>query len=296
MNLTLLPILAGMALGAALISIARLFIPARTSIDDTLQRLYLNPNLEATYRPTGGSGIERFGQRIQSRIRFLRSSASLKDLEALDMSPARLYATKAIFALAGLSFGVLMALTTWLMGAPIFILPGFVSLIAAVVGWIIPDLTTKSAAAHKREQFTRTITSYYDLVTLMRLSGASVMDSINVPADIADAPLFVRIRITLARQRLEHRRPWDGLIGLGEDLGLPELRDLGILMSMSGERGSPAAGVLTSKARDIRNEVLAQDIRDSQRDLHRQTVLVAGLCGILTLFMMVPILLRMASS
>lgn len=293
MNVWILPILVGALAGAALCLLAALFVPTTPDIGDTLDRLYTARPAPATAISAPTTGVERFGARVQQHLRFFPTTVSDADLQALGMSPAYLYGTKAVTALCGASCSILLGALQALLGMPSVAIPGLVGILLGVGGWLLPDLLTKGNAAVKREELVRTVTSYYDLVTLMRLSGATVMDSINVPAQIADAPLFVKIRGALARQQLEHKRPWEALTELSDEIELPELRDLGDLMALSGERGTPAAGMLRAKARDLRGYRLNQDIEVAQRDLQRQVVAqVILLIGIM-MFLMIPPLLRL---
>ena len=140
------------------------------------------------------------------------------------------------------------------------------------------------------------MTTYYDLVTLMRLSGATVNDSITFPAHAANAPLLVRIRGTLNRQQLQHKRPWDGLLELADDIDLPELRDLGDMMAISGDRGAPAAGTLRAKARDIRGDRLTKDMEIAQRDLQRQVMVQVMLLATFFAFLAIPAAIRIITS
>lgn len=298
MNTAVIPLLVGSMMGLALVMLASIFAPARPDIGDTLERLYVHTagRAASTSRPIGASRTDRLGYWVQTHIRLLPTSVPYRDLEALDIPPARLYATKALLALGGASGAVILGAMQALMGAPSVAIPAAAGILLAVVGWVMPDMTTRAAAAAKREQFVRTVTTYYDLVTLMRLSGATVNDSITFPAHVANAPLFVRIRGTLNRQQLQHKRPWDGLLELADDIDLPELRDLGDMMAISGDRGAPAAATLRAKARDIRGDRLTKDMEIAQRDLQRQVMVQVLLLVTFFAFLAIPAAIRIITS
>lgn len=296
MTTVVTPLIVGSLFGLALCLFASLLMPAKPDIADTLDRLY-NPTAArrlASAAPVAPqTSRERLGAWAQRHVRFLPSTAAFEDLEAVGMTSTALYGTKALLALLGASISVLYATAEALLGQPSIVMPTFLGLACAAGGWVLPDLMVKSRAAVSRERFARTVTSYYDLVTLMRLSGATVPDSITTPAQIGECALFTRIRGTLTRQQLEHKSPWDGLLELAEDINLPELRDLGDLMAMSGARGTPAAAILRAKARDIRSERLNQDIELAQRDLQRSTAAQVLLLAMIMAFLLTPPVLNL---
>lgn len=294
MSVWILPILVGALLGLAICLLGSLFVPSTPDIGDTLERLYKSrPAAVTASAPT--TGMERLGTKVQQHLRFFPSTVSAADLQTLNMTAAHLYGTKAVLALVGASASVVYGAAAALLGVPSITIPGIAAVLLGLGGWFLPDLTAKSGAAAKRNELVRTVTSYYDLVTLMRLSGASVLDAINIPAQIADAPLFVKIRGALARQQLEHKRPWEALTELSEEIELPELRDLGEMMALSGDRGTPAAGMLRAKSRDLRSHRLNQDMELAQRDLQRQVVAQVLLLMAILLFLTVPPILRVIS-
>ena len=125
MNTAVIPLLVGSLMGLALVLLASIFAPARPDIGDTLERLYVHTagRAASTSRPIGASRTDRLGYWVQTHIRLLPTSVPYKDLEALDIPPARLYATKALLALGGASVAVIMGALQALMGAPSVAMP-----------------------------------------------------------------------------------------------------------------------------------------------------------------------------
>src|SRR5690606_7410991 len=160
---------------------------------------------QAAAPTTGHRGIDRLGAWVQARTGALpRLGVTEADLDLLGLSHARFHAHKLFGAIGGLATPVLVVAWASLFGLSVgWTTPVLLAVVLAVGGWFLPHLLVRRRAAATRQRFARTITAYIDLVVLERLSGAGVAAAIIEPAQICDAPLFVRIRQAVTRHPLE---------------------------------------------------------------------------------------------
>ena len=172
----------------------------------------------------------------------------------------RFYGQKLLYAGFGLLFPIALTAMVTVIGAhPPVLVPAVASLVLAGTLSVIPNLNVSSDAAAAREQFTRALSAYIDLVALERLAGAGPRQAMESAAGIGDSWPFRRVAEELARSRWSGVPPWDALGRLATDLGLDSLGDLSDIMRLSGEQG---AAVYQSLAGTVG--------RDSQRACDRR--------------------------
>lgn len=293
----LLAVLTGLLGAAAVIAAVTAFRPVMPDLADTLNRLHRSTN-PRPQTPVEGESRDRFGRWLMSRSSSLPSLATpYADLDLIGMTPARFFASKAVWAAIGLVFPALLGTIFWVLGFAIpFTIPAVLSLVCALLGWVFPNLAIRRDAVAARERFARSITAYIDLVVLERLGGAGVASAIADPAAIATAPLFVRIRQSLDRHRLERQAPWTALRKLGESIELPELTELADTLELTGTKSTPVAETLKARARDIRNAFLNKDVERASAASQRQTAVTAVLLVCFLAFLGTPLLLRLLAS
>lgn len=293
---TVLALLTGLLAGAAVIAAVAAFRPVAPDLADTLYRLH-HPSSSSGQLDDGKPG-DRLGRWLLVRSGGLGGfGIPYRDLDLLGMTPARFFTAKAVFAAGGLILPVAIGIFFNAIGLGVpLIIPAGVSLLLGLIGWMFPALAVRRDAAVAREKFARSITAYIDLVVLERLGGAGVASSISDPAGIAQAPLFVRIRQSIDRHRLERKAPWVALRTLAHDINLPQLRQLADTMELSGTKSAPVAETLKARARDIRNAFLNQDVERAGAASTRQTATTALLLVWLMAFLGFPVLFRLLQS
>jgi len=293
---TILSLLAGLLAGAALLTTIAAFRPVTPDLADTLYRLH-HPSPTSAALDDGKPG-DRLGRWLMLRSGALDGfGIPYADLDLLGMTPVRFFTAKAVFAAGGviLPVGIGVFFNIIGLGVPLLI-PAGISLLLGLAGWVFPTLAVRRDAAAARERFARSITSYIDLVVLERLGGAGVASSISDPAGIAKAPLFVRIRQSIDRHRLERKAPWVALRSLADDINLPQLRQLADTMELSGTKSAPVAETLKARARDIRNAFLNHDVARAGAASNRQMATTALLLVWLMAFLGFPVLFRLLQS
>ena len=288
----ILPLLTGLLAGAAILAAVAAFRPVTPDLGDTLYRLH--HHTESDDLQDGLRG-DRLGRWLVVHSGGL--GVPYADLDLLGMTPARFFTAKAIFATAGFVLPVGIGVFFNLIGLSVpLLIPAGISLLLGLLGWVFPALAVRRDAATARETFARSITAYIDLVVLERLGGAGVASAISDPAGIAKAPLFIRIRQSIDRHRLERKAPWVALRSLANDINLPQLRQLADTMELSGTKSAPVAETLKARARDIRNAFLNQDVERAGSASTRQTVTTALLLVWLLAFLGFPVLYRLLQS
>ncbi len=292
---TILPLLTGLLAGAAVIIAVTAFRPVAPDLGDTLYRLHHPSRPEQL--EAGQSG-DRLGRWLMVRSGVFGGLAiPYADLDLLGMTPARFFTAKAIFAAGGLALPVTFGIFVNAIGLGVpLAIPAGISVVLGLVGWVFPALAVRRDAAIAREKFARSITAYIDLVVLERLGGAGVASAISDPASIAKSPLFIRIRQSIDRHRLERKAPWVALRTLANDIDLPPLRQLADTMELSGTKSAPVAETLKARARDIRNAFLNQDVERAGAASSRQTATTALLLIWLLAFLGFPVLFRLLQS
>lgn len=273
--------------GLAVICIALLFIPRTPDLGDALYRLQERPNPVVV---GSTSWRDRIGGRLLRAGVTSRGGVPHADLELLEMTTTWLYGEKAIAAMVGVALPSLIFGLSALLGVPLggIITPVVLGLALGVLGWLWPSVRVRGKAATERARIGRTVSSYIDLVVLSRLSGADTASAISGAADIAESPLFRRVRQELTRTRLMQGTPWQALATLAHGANLPDLDSLATIMASSGTQSTPVAELLRARARELRNRQLAEEIELAGKKAQAQTMLTVGLVMVLVLFFLVP--------
>jgi hypothetical protein len=186
------------------------------------------------------------------------SNGQRRALRLQDKSIAEFYADKAVMAIIGavlpaLTGGVIAYLTGHL--SPV---PAIAVLVGGMVGFFIPDLLLRRAAANVRTGAAEALLVYIDLVTLERLTNASATQALHNAATLSDVPLFTQIRTALERSRLEQQSPYLELRRLSDQLRLPELADIADVMQLD-ETGAALSGTLRARVRELRDAHLTRE-------------------------------------
>lgn len=294
-----LAIFAGFCLAVAVLLLVSAVRPVHPDLGDTLARLHRpHTGSAADVGPQTGPAGDRIGRWVLTRAAGLPGLAvPYADLDLLGMTPSRLFTYKAGFAAAGLllpsAFGV--AGTLFGLGVP-WPVPAGTALVSAVGGWLFPNWAVRRDAVAARERFARSVTPYIDLVVLSRLGGAGVASAIADPAGIARAPLFLRIREALDRQRLERKAPWVALRNLADSIDLPQLKELADVVELSGTKSAPIADTLRAQARNIRNVFLNRDVETAGAASNRQRAGTVLLLVFFIAFFAAPLAIRLLNS
>lgn len=251
---------AGMALGALLIAwgVAAHRPPLAEALDALLEP---RPTTPDPTRTVAGDGW-RLG--LAQRVGHFLAAAGIDvrrldaDLRVVGRSSEEHLVEKATAALVGFALPpatvVLMRLGGG--GAPWSL--AFVGAFAlGVAGFLLPDLILGSQAAERRRDFRYALSSYLDLAHMALAAGAGVETALGYAADAGEGWPFVELRAALRRSRLARTSPWSALERLGEDLDVPELREVASSLGMAGTHGARVKGSLQARAAALRSRDLA---------------------------------------
>lgn len=271
------PLVWAIALGAlsttGLVLVGVGAVPRTVRLHDALTQLAgpsrpSDPVLEVSI---GDGWDARLGRWAYSRLHLRVSDGTRRRLELRGRPVSDFLAEKIILMLAGAAIPQLFSSVLWLMGIPMSPLPLVVSLALAAAGYFWPDFTLRQGKSHSREDARQALLTYFDLVTLERLANQSAIASLHVAAELSDAVLFVRLRDTLARARLEQRPPWTDLEHLAVELDLPEIRDLSDVLRLD-EQGAALADALRARVQELRDAQLSRERIAAQKTSESMSV------------------------
>lgn len=199
---------------------------------------------------------------------------------------------KVLLALVGAAVpGVVGATAVFALGVGPGI-PVGAAVVGAVVGFFVPDLLLRRREPDVRADASEALFTFFDLVTLERLSNASASQALASAASMSDVPLFTAIRDALDRARLEQRPPWAELKRLADELGLPELADIADVMRLD-EHGASLAGTLRARVGELRDAHLNQQKVAAHALNERLTVWMVLPAIVFALAFLAPPLLRL---
>jgi tight adherence protein C len=281
---------AGAGVGLGLLLLGRALFPPRLTLSASLARL--DAAARAPRRTTApdatGSVIQRLlvrhaGQPLSVTFsdRGWFSAQARSDLSVVGQEPASFFAVKAACAVAGLAVGPLLAGMLALAGVGgTVLLPAWVALLFAGLLFTVPDMTVRRRAHDRRRDFRAAVGSYLDLVAMKMASGAGLSEALRDAAAIGGDGPFARIRGALEDARTDGLTPAAALGHLGDELSLPDLRELSAGLSLVAASGAQAEESLRAKAASLRERELSAAAGDanarSQSMLVAQVVLALG--------------------
>lgn len=175
------------------------------------------------------------------------------DLRITGTSGAAHLAERVGCALTGLFWAPLATALMWVGGVHIgLVLPLWVSIGLAPLGFIVPSLTLRSKAVARRRSFRHAFSAFLDVVAISLASGRGVDSALHDGADAGRGWAFDELRRALLEARLLGETPWAGLARLGADLGVPEVGELAASAALAGSEGARVRASLAAKARAIR--------------------------------------------
>jgi tight adherence protein C len=162
-------------------------------------------------------------------------------------------AEQAATTTAGLLFPPLASAILTIGGSDTgIVFPAAVSLLGAVAGWWVPELSAASAAREYQAAFRHALGSFLDLVVIATAGGAGVDQALDDAAQVGHGPAYAELRYALAEARLARIPPWDTLGRLGARVGVPELEQLAATIGLAGSEGAKIRASLQSRAATMR--------------------------------------------
>ncbi|RBY78593.1 secretion system protein F [Blastococcus sp. TF02-09] len=289
--------LAGMVVALGLVLAARALRPAPPALIAALEQLSASPT--AGTSPPSGTTSNSAGDRRtwlpSAMVRVVEGRLGVPDADLAILGQTRneLAARKLTLALAGLLAPAVLGLVAVLVDMPVpFVVPGAVGLGLAAVGWLLPSAEAREAAGKARAEFRSNLESFLTLVAGERRARGSVEQALEEAAEISGSLPFVRMRRAIRRAALSGRKPWSDLRDLGDELAVPELRSLADIAAVAAD-GASVYNTLLASARTLRHAELSDARSQANEVSERMSRPLALLVTGLTLFVLVPFLLRM---
>ena len=286
--------LAGMLVALGLVLAVRALRPAPPSLAAALDQLSASP---ARFTPTTPQTptVGWWSVLPSSVTDALEEHLGVPDtdLAIIGRTRAQLAARKLTLALAGLLVPGLSGLALALLDVPVpFGFPGAVGLALAAVGWLLPSAEAREAATHARAEFRSNLESFLTLVAGERRARGSVEQALEEAAEVSGSEPFLRMHLAIRRAALSGRKPWTDLRDLGDELDVAELRSLADIAAVAAD-GASVYNTLLAGARTLRHTELSDARSEANEISERMARPLALLVTGLTLFVLVPFLLRM---
>ncbi|MFE0457739.1 type II secretion system F family protein [Kitasatospora sp. NPDC058965] len=273
----------GGAFGLGLFLLVRALLPSRVSPAQAVARI---DALRAGGAPAPAAAItaagaqERFVGRIGPKVAAFYAKqgwtlhSQRTNLALLDKPVDVFLAQKVLFAAAGLLVGPLISLVLWETGfANSALTPVWLTLVAIVGCFFLPDAELATEATKVRAQYQRAVSVYMTLVHLNLAGGAGLPEAMKAAAESSNSAPMVRIRHALVEARLQGIPQWQAPGRLGEAIGLPDLVDLTSTLSLVAEDGAKIRQSLKARAETLRRRDIAR--MESTAGNNGQSMLVA---------------------
>ncbi|MGH3359542.1 MAG: type II secretion system F family protein [Nocardioidaceae bacterium] len=235
------------------------------------------------------------GERIEAEMlaRGWRSTTTRTNLAVMNKPMATHLGTKVLLALAAL---VWFPMVSFILGIPVVGVPAVVALGAAAIGFFLPDLSLKRSADARRADFRHVMGSFLDLVAMNLAGGRGLPEALMAASSIGDHWAMVRIRQALSNARLTGMTPWEGIAGLGRELGVDELRDLASALALAGDEGAKIRSSLMARSDSMRRKELV-DVEGAAGE-SSQSMLMAQLlmCVAFLIFLAYPAIQELGGS
>lgn len=199
--------------------------------------------------------------------------ATRRDLRVVDRTLERHLVEKLTAAAVGLALPPTLALLVAAGGVPVGVFPvGLASAVLATGGFLLPDMLLRNQADAERRSFRYALSSYLDLVQIVLAAGTGVETALLDAVAAADGPTFVHLRRALRRCRIAGETPWDAFRQVGQDLDIPELRELASTLSLAGTHGARVRSSLAARAEAMRTRDLADMEAHAEAATERMSV------------------------
>ena len=304
-----LAILAGLGAGLGVCLLVAGLRPAPVSLAASLHRL-TQPVVPLPGRPLdrkadGETSLEALRRWLGLRTLPSTERSGLAiltgdlapDLAVTAAAPELHAGAKALAGLTGLLAPALLAalLSAAGLGLPL-IVPLWLALSGALVGYLLPDLRLKRQATDARRVFRASVGAYLDLVAMRMASGSGLAEALHDAAAIGTGQAFAQIRGALADARTDGLTPAQALGRLGQQLHLPDLVDTSTRLRLVDASGAQAQASLRAQAASLRDRELAdaqgRANEQSQSMLVAQVVLGLGF----VLFLGYPAVVRVLAT
>jgi Flp pilus assembly protein TadB len=260
----------GAGAGVGLWLVLTCVLPSQPPLSDRLAHTTTRAPATPIVVPDDVAWIAEWGRIFVPGLRMLGlpGAAIANDLRIAGRGTDTHLAAKALLAAAGLLapwlLQALLALGGLALGVQAPLLAG---LMAAVLGFLAPDLAVRAKATRMRREFRSALSVFLDLVWISLAGGAGVEAALTDAAAVGAGPAFGKIRRALRAAQLTRTTPWRTLRRLGEELDIAELAELAASISLAGTEGARVRASLAAKAHALRTH----QVTDAEAQAHSAT-------------------------
>lgn len=287
-------ILGGMVIALGLVLAVKALRPAPPALSAALAQLAVEPTTVTVPLP-GTSRKERWDW-LPTRVATVMDGhlgVSDADLKVIGWSRSQLAARKVTLALAGLLAPSVLGAFMLLIGLGSFAaFPVIIGLAIGAVAWLLPTQEARELAGKARIEFRTNLEFFLTLVAGERRSRGSVEQALEEAIEISDSVPFLAMRRAIRQAMLSGQKPWNNLRALGEELEVPELRNLADIAEVAAG-GAAVYSTLLATARTLRHAELSDARTEANEVSERMSRPLALLVFGLTAFVLVPFALRL---
>jgi tight adherence protein C len=248
--LVVMALLAGAGAGVGVLLIVREFAPGIPALGPALRQLQGKPAA-----PKPGIGLAGPLAVLGARLRIPHQNLAL-----IGHSSERYLTEKVGFALVGLVFPPTFSLMLALFGLHLgIVIPAAAGVGLAALFFVLVDVSVRQRANEAREEFTRHVAVFLDLIALELAASRGPAEALERAAAVGGGWVSRRIREALQESRLRLEPPWDGLKRVAAEIGVPDLGDVGDIMTLVGDEGAQVYDSLRSRAESLRSSILAKE-------------------------------------
>jgi pilus assembly protein TadC len=225
-----------------------------------------------------------------------RSTARAQDLRITGGRVEAFVVEKMMLAATGAVFPLILTLALSLGGIQ---LPGAVILIGAILfglgGYLVPDSQLRQRAKARRKSFRYALSAFLDLVSISLAGGGLVQGSLHDAAAVGRGWAFEEFRRPLELTREKGRPPWEDVGRLGDELGVPELKELSASLTLAGSEGARVRQSLVAKAESLRQRRMSEAEAEANEASERMVLPLVLLGTGFLLFLGYPAVSRVMS-
>ncbi|MET8763056.1 type II secretion system F family protein [Lentzea sp. NPDC004782] len=283
----------GAGLGVGLWALVVYAFPPRPPLRALINQLNAPPAAPPIVTAAPEGWAHRLGSPFAKPLALLGlpSTRARSDLAVAGKTVEHHLADKATLMVTGLMLPVVMHLVL----AAADIDPGWglttvTSLLTALGGFFLPDLSVRKDASRRRSLFRHALSAYLNLIRVLLAGGAGIDGALSDAVSIGKGWAFQQLRRALATAKLTRTTPWSALGQLGAELDVRQLIELAASVSLAGTEGSRVRASLVAKASALRTRELTDAEGEAQAATERMSLPVVMLFGGFLIFVGYPAL------
>jgi len=279
-------IIGGSFAGLGLFLLVRELLPATPALGPALRRRHY-PVVASVHTPQTGSSNALLTS-IATKIRVPR-----RDLALLGRTPEAYVLMLVVYGLIGLLVPPIAVFLLSMLGFGLpIVVPALAGVMFAILFVFLAHRQTLAKAKAARQEFVRAVCTYLDLVALQLSASHGPVQALEQAVNICHGWVFERIREALLRAQMQMRFPWQELRDMSEEIGVPELGDVGAIMQTSGSEGAQVHHTLRQQADALRDQIRTDALAKAESVSGRLDIPGAVLVFVLVIFVIYPFMAR----